>query len=191
MENHDTLLEQTALWQEYVKKETAEDSARRMWVRDVFCAAMKWLKDVPVTFPNYTLHDETHVLNVMDAMASVLGARIGDLTVGEVELLILAASLHDVGMVYDDASKKLAAEDERQCRDFLLKNQPDLVGCPWGEWPDELQQRYLRSLHPSRVREVLESDGWRSLFERRPRGIVSEDVMIAVCEAHGEDDQLM
>lgn len=190
MGQHDTLLGDNALWREYVRREP--DSARRDWVREVFCTAMDWLKAVPVTFPNYTLHDETHVLNVMSAMASVLGARIGDLSIGEVELLILAASLHDVGMVYNDASKKLAAEDERKCRDFLLKNQPDLVGCPWDEWSsDELQQRYLRSLHPFRVLEVLDSDVWRPLFERRPKDIVSEDVIVAVCEAHGEDERQM
>ena len=192
MNYHDALLEETKLWKEYTKRVSEPDSERRVWVRDIYRTAMNWLKAVPATFPNYTLHDETHVLNVMDAMASVLGTRIGDLTDGEVELLILAASLHDVGMVYDEKSRQHALEDERQCRAFLLKSQPELVGCPWDEWSEELQQRYLRSLHPFRVREVLDDvKRWRDLFDSRPRGVVSEDVIIAVCEAHGEDEQWM
>ena len=90
---HSKKLEETALWQVYQVK-AASDKKRSDWVKDVYEAAANYMKDVRLTFQNYTLHDETHILNVMDAMGGLLGNQIEQLTVGEIELLILAASLH-------------------------------------------------------------------------------------------------
>ena len=101
MSKHPKALEETALWKKYIEKEPEQDSPRRIWVKKIYDNAVTYLKDVRLTFPNYTLHDETHVLNVIYAMGAILGDQIGNLSIGEVELLILAAALHDIGMVYD------------------------------------------------------------------------------------------
>ncbi len=77
----------------YIEKVPEQDSDCRIWVKKIYDNAVTYLKRVCETFPNYTLHDETHVLNVIYTMGAILGDQIGNLSVGEVELLVLAAAL--------------------------------------------------------------------------------------------------
>lgn len=182
---HSKKLEETALWKEYVKKSNTE-TKRHMWVKEVYAYAANYLKDVRVTFGNYTLHDETHILNVLDAMGGLLGDQIIILSVGELELLILVASLHDVGMVYTDEEKQAQFEDVETCKKFLKENAPELLGSSEKEWTEDMQQNYLRSLHSERVAEVLQNKSWRELmYDQRPIEVVPLDCIILVCEAHG------
>ena len=102
---HSEKLEETALWQIYQGK-ISKNEKRSSWVKEVYEAAAKYMLDVRQTFQNYTLHDETHILNVLDAMSGLLGDQIERLTVGEMELLILSACLHDLGMVYSEEEKQ-------------------------------------------------------------------------------------
>ena len=180
-------LEETALWKLYVEKVSEQDSNRRLWVKKVYENAVTYLKHVGDTFPNYTLHDETHVLNIMYAMGALLGDQIECLSVGEVELLILVACLHDIGMVYDEADRERAFNDERKCRRFLQENAPDLIGTSYTDWPESTRQWYLRTLHPFRLPEILSTEEWRNLFDDRPREIVPEQIIVTVCQSHGEE----
>ncbi len=187
MSEHPKNLEETALWKIYIEKVSEQDSSRRIWVKKVYDNAVIYLKRVCETFPNYTLHDETHVLNVMYAMGAILGDQIGNLSVGEVELLILAASLHDIGMVYDDAEMENVFNDERKCKHFLKENSPELIGVPHTDWSENTRQWYLRSLHPFRIHEILRTDEWNALIDERPQKIVPVQNIVAVCQSHGED----
>lgn len=63
-------------------------------------------KTIRDTFPMYTLHDETHICNVLRIMDQLLGERAGQLTRDEVAMLILAACCHDVGMSYSKLEKE-------------------------------------------------------------------------------------
>ncbi len=184
MKSHSKLLENTKLWDAYLSKQPAEE--RTAWVHRVYDASVAYLKDVRVTFQNYTLHDETHVLNVLDAMAGILGNQIGQLTTGETELLILAACLHDLGMVYAGDEAKRCFDDKKRTGEFLRSNCPELLGCPAEEWPEDIRQWYLRSLHPFRLSDVLQAKAWKELFSTIPGEVVSKQCILAVCEAHGE-----
>lgn len=82
---HSRKLEETVLWKVYLEK-AAPDAERSQWVKEVYEAAANYLPDVRQTFENYTLHDATHILNVLDAMSGLLGNQILKLTVGEIEL---------------------------------------------------------------------------------------------------------
>ncbi|KAI4445884.1 hypothetical protein C823_000401 [Eubacterium plexicaudatum ASF492] len=74
---HSKKLEETMLWQIYLEK--ANLSGKRCdWVKDVYEAAAEYLADIRLTFQNYTLHDGTHILNVLDAMGGLLGIRSGN-----------------------------------------------------------------------------------------------------------------
>lgn len=84
---HSRILEETALWKEYMKRKEV-DFERHAWVKEVYEYAANYLKDVRRTFGNYTLHDETHILNVLDAMGGLLGNQVMNLSDGELELLI-------------------------------------------------------------------------------------------------------
>lgn len=181
---HSKKLDETAIWKEYEKKADA-GSERCIWVKDVYEYAANYLKDVRRTFENYTLHDETHILNVLDAMGGLLGDQISNLTVGELELLILVASLHDVGMVYTEEEKKEQYEDTATCKNFLREYYPEFLGSPAEEWTEDMQQRYLRELHSKRVADVLNNKEWNELISKCPMEIVSQECIITVCEAHG------
>lgn len=184
MEPHSKLLENTKLWDAYLSKQPAEE--RTAWVRQVYDASVAYLKDVRLTFQNYTLHDETHVLNVLDAMAGILGNQIDHLTAGEAELLILAACLHDLGMVYAGDETKRCFGDKKRTGEFLRTHCPELLGCPAEDWPGDIRQWYLRSLHPFRLSEVLQVKSWKELFSAIPGEVVPKRCILAVCEAHGE-----
>jgi hypothetical protein len=61
------------------------------------------MKLMPVLHPEFTLHDDTHLLRVTELMVRVMPERVLEETLNPVEiaLLILAAHFHDVGMVPD------------------------------------------------------------------------------------------
>ena len=143
---HSKILEETALWKEYNAKISSDFSDRKrvLWVEETYKMSVAYLKDVRRVFENYTLHDEVHILNVLDAMGGLLGDCIVNLTIGEIELLILAACLHDIGMVYTQDEMTLYFEDEDRYRQFLKETRPDLLGYKPYDWSDSLKQDYLR-----------------------------------------------
>ena len=55
-------------------------------------------KDTIRFFPNFTLHDITHMKNVCRWMVNLLGDRKNDLSATEAALLVMAACCHDIGM---------------------------------------------------------------------------------------------
>lgn len=178
-------LESTALWRAYREK-MSSDEERMAWVKKVYEEAVAYLSDVRQDFKNYTLHDGTHVRNVLDAMGGLLGDWIGKLSAGEIELLILAACLHDLGMVYTDEERESAFSRERACQEFLREYAPELLGCASEEWPEDKRQWYLRTLHPFRISEVLQNEGWMELMDSWPVRAVPKRCVLAVCQAHGE-----
>lgn len=183
---HSEKLEETALWHIYQGKLSTNEK-RSSWVKEVYEAAAKYMLDVRRTFQNYTLHDATHILNVLGAMSGLLGDQIERLTVGEIELLILSACLHDLGMVYTEEEKQRCYQDKEACRKFLREYCPELLGCPVSEWPEDTRMWYLRTLHPFRLHEVLQNEAWKELFDKCPLEVVPKRYVIAVCQAHGEN----
>ena len=59
------------------------------------------MKAMPAVAPNYTLHDETHLLRTTELMALILGEVLTALNPVEIALLILSAHFHDQGMIPD------------------------------------------------------------------------------------------
>lgn len=186
--SHSQRLEETVLWKVYQEKAVSE-STRASWVKEVCEAAVKYMMDVRQTFQNYTLHDGTHIINVLDAMGGLLGNQVTQLTVGEMELLILAAGLHDLGMVYTEEEKRQHYNDAEACSKFLREYCPEYIGCPVEDWTEDIRQWYLRTLHPFRIPEVLQSEAWKELFARCPQEVVPKRCILAVCKAHGENPQ--
>ena len=187
MRNYPNLLEDTALWKLYEEKGAMLDSKRKDWLKEIYTNSVTWLKAVPCTFSNYTLHDETHVLNIIHIMGSLLGKQRANLSVAEIELLILSAALHDIGMVYDENDQRQEFENVNKCRKFITDYYPEYIGCAPEEWTQAMRQNYLRSRHPFRLHEILTKEKWQKLFHERPHDIITENYLIAVCQAHGED----
>lgn len=182
---HSKELEETAIWK-YYREKLPDLSERCTWVKEVYKCCTEYLSYVNKSFANYTLHDKTHILNVLDAIGGLLGNRIKELTPGEAEVLILAASMHDLGMVYTDEEITECYSDERKYNRFARECRPELLGTSPEEWSDENKQWYLRTLHPFRIRKVLEHEEWKEILKRQPVSMVSMEYVLSVCQAHGE-----
>ena len=65
------------------------------------------MKLMPAIHPEFTLHDDTHLLRVTELMARVMPDRVLNelLNPVEIALLILAAHFHDIGMVKVDPDR--------------------------------------------------------------------------------------
>ncbi|MGO9586109.1 MAG: HD domain-containing protein [Limisphaerales bacterium] len=83
------------------------------------------MKLMPALHPEFTLHDDTHLLRVTELMARVMPERVLEeiLNPVEIALLILAAHFHDVGMV-PDAEK---AEQIRKREEYNIFRQNWLI----------------------------------------------------------------
>jgi hypothetical protein len=65
--------------------------------------AITRMKKFPSLHPQYTLHDEIHLLRVTTIMAKIIPDDVIDsLNPIEIALLILSAFFHDQGMIIDD-----------------------------------------------------------------------------------------
>ncbi len=176
-------LKNTTMWKLYEDKQPSQ--SRSLWVTDMYRTAINKLKTIHKTFPNYTLHDETHVINVLHAMSGILGSEAKNLTMEECEILILSAALHDVGMSYTEEDIEQVKEAS-WFEDFLHKRNSSYIGYHYDKLPKGLQQDYLRSIHHRRISDILRdaSNGWP---EKPDEVKFPMDVLSAVCQAHGED----
>ena len=76
--------------------------------------AYQRMKAFPSLHPQYTLHDETHLLRVTELMALILGEEmLKKLNPVEITLLILAAHFHDQGMVLDESEINSLPKDPK------------------------------------------------------------------------------
>lgn len=145
-------------------------------------------KTIRDTFPMYTLHDETHICNVLRIMGQLLGNRVGDLTRDEAAMLILSACCHDVGMSYSEREKEALLQDRDRLDEYLERHHNEYVKAyaknpDEPELTDEILRNYLRSIHHERVLELLNTIEWPNCLW----GKVDRDDLVRVCQSHGED----
>lgn len=150
--------------------------------------AIERAKTIRDTFPMYTLHDETHICNVLRIMDQLLGDRAGELTRDEAAMLILAACCHDIGMSYSKSEKEDLLRDRDRLDEYLERHHSEYVKAytknpSEPELTDELLSNYLRSIHHERILEVLNLIEWPDCLW----GKVDRDDLVRVCQSHGED----
>ncbi|MDD3138521.1 MAG: ATP-binding protein [Lachnospiraceae bacterium] len=139
-------------------------------------------------FPMFTLHDETHICNVMRLMVELLGNATNDLSRDETAMLILAACCHDIGMSYSDKDKEELFADIDRLNKYLDNNKGEYVkayakGDDIPHMTDDMIQNYLRSIHHERIMELSYSLEWPSILE----GKIDRQDFITVCQSHGRD----
>mgnify|MGYP001851876217 CR=1 FL=1 len=145
-------------------------------------------KTIRDTFPMYTLHDETHICNVLRIMDQLLGDCADKLERDEAAMLILAACCHDVGMSYSAQEKQEILEDKDRLDHYLEQHHDEYVKA-YSENPDvpkltdEILRNYLRSIHHERILELLNSVPWPDCLWGR----VDRDDLVQVCQSHGEN----
>lgn len=186
------------LWDILEKKVEKEDVAMRkeQQVGNEYLSAVKQICQYGVkraetirdTFPMFTLHNETHICNVMQLMADILGDDLEKLTRDEAAMLIMSACCHDVGMSYSNEEKEELFSDYDRLNKYLDNNHSEYVrafssGSTSPVMTDDMIQNYLRSIHHERVMELLFCIEWPNVLD----GKIDRENLIYVCQSHGKD----
>ena len=94
-------MKSTALFKHLNEKGKEDPAARSLvtLVERVFQEAINVTKAVVKYMPEYTLHDEVHLTNVVDIMGRLIPkGTLARLHLLEIASLILSAALHDIGI---------------------------------------------------------------------------------------------
>lgn len=175
-------LKDTKLWKAFVEKANTEEQET---VRKFTKKAAERLSLYRDTFPTYTLHNETHAINVIILMGNLLGERVKDLTTLEAAILILSAYYHDTGMIFTD-NERINIQSEAEFKNFLdqhPKAQLQLL-----EYqkihvdgvPEDITEWYCRWIHPLRIYDILNSEE-KIMWGSYP---INEELG-EVCKSHG------
>lgn len=186
------------LWDLLGKKVEEEDAAvgKERQIGGAYVAAVRQICEYGVqraetirdTFPMFTLHNETHICNVMRLMAELLGNDLDKLTRDETAMLIMSACCHDIGMSCSEEEKKDLLGDIDRLNRYLERNHHEYVkaysaGRAEPVMTDDMIQNYLRSIHHERVMELLNAIEWPRVL----RGKIDREDLICVCQSHGRD----
>ncbi len=154
--------------------------------------------------PQYTLHDEQHLLRVVDLMGHMIGADVGKLSALEIALLILSAYYHDTGMVptkekYQEiiASEKYKLHGEnwktenpnyRELQQFILGNgrKAEVIEhaeAKIAELDSAILTDYLRTNHASISAQYVRSELGE---DKRLQidGVSLAPYLASLCESH-------
>lgn len=186
------------LWDIFEEKVKEEDAVTRkeQQIGNEYVTAVKQIckygveraETIRDTFPMFTLHNETHISNVMRLMADLLGDDLDKLTRDEAAMLIMSACCHDIGMSYSDEEKEELFNDVDRLNQYLENNHSEYVkafssGNTVPVMTDDMIQNYLRSIHHERVMELLFVIEWPSVLE----GKIDRENLICICQSHGKD----
>lgn len=174
-------------------------------VETLAAEAAERMKAFPSLHPEYTLHDEAHLLRVTELMARVLTPPgVEALNPVEIALLILAAFFHDLGMVPSPGERDALASDSdfQMFREGWRADHPSLAETeaalrdPSATEADRARLRrveaelqsalltdYVRQTHGERsARIVAETYGADPRLEVAGRQVA--DLLAALCASH-------
>lgn len=184
------------LWKKLVEKTAAEDVGKPVNLQcgDRYLSAIRGICDDAIAqavtirdmFPLYTLHDQTHICNVIRIMENLLGDQVEKLSRDEMAMLILAACCHDIGMSCGKTQLQELLEDPARLENYL-EDHPDAYIRTRGiknltELPDDLLRDFLRAVHAERISDILLLMEWPEILQ----GKVDRQDLIEVCRSHGE-----
>ena len=202
-----TALPETSLYRRLreLSQNDAEVRALVAVVDDVFARAKDLMKTVIIHLPHYTLHDDVHLVAVVDIMGRLLGEEgINNLSPLELAGCILAAALHDIGMASSESEinelrnaiqpgQQLTKRQEeyihfRQNRPSILRRRAVLrhngKTTMIAEIDDYLLAEYIRLSHGSRTAETVRNE-FRSACVYA--GKTFSDELARVCVSHTQD----
>lgn len=169
------------LWGRFEKE--CQDVKEISRVEELCKDAIEIMKCARDTFPYYTLHDMNHISNVIQNMEKLIGDEyLARLSLGECEMLLLAACYHDIGMCFTQKDREKELESSR-FKKYLHENPSAwLKAVEFKEdpfnIPSELKEEFFRSIHPYRIGE--------NLVDTLELKNVRRDYLVKVCQSHGE-----
>lgn len=143
-------------------------------------------KDTIRFFPNFTLHDITHMKNVCRWMVNLLGDRKNDLSATEAALLVMAACCHDIGMsvsVEQEEKLKKNPNSANWKKHFMAYPKDELEYMQESVITPRILRNYVRVNHHNRISEQITANDW--LPELTSQNITRQN-LIELCKSHGE-----
>lgn len=158
----------------------------------------------------FTLHDGEHLFRVLNLMERILTSNIiKNLSIPELQLLVLSAMMHDIGMApeekdvlawkkvfdyepeFESDEEKLISEDfkrfysarpddERKITDFIIQGKYSKANTLKGY----LITEFIRRTHAERARDIIEKD-WNGKIVFRDTDLTVEFAQI--CFSHNEE----
>lgn len=186
------------LWEKFCEKARSENTLfnGNTDVSPDFISAVKKIallgvdrsKTIQNSFPMFTLHDETHICNVMRIMAHLLGTQIDNLTRNETAMLVLVACCHDIGMSVSEQDKLDLLKDVDRINKYLDNNHSEYVkayseGADTPHMTDDMIMNYFRTIHHDRIWDIIGNFEWPEVLE----GNINKQDLIRICQSHGND----
>jgi len=199
-----TNVQETTLWQILFARNGTDALTLSANVLSLCDEAIDRMKAAPAYSPQFTLHDDRHLLRTTELMGLVLGSGVERLNVIELTLLILSAFFHDQGMVLSE--KELSSlnvnEDFRLFRDNWLVDHPNygetasqmnspLYGMPrrekiarkLAELDAAMLTDYIRETHGHRSSEFIHSSYGRDK-RMEIQSVNLSPFLATLCESH-------
>lgn len=120
-------------------------------------------KDIIRFFPNFTLHDEVHIVNVCEWMVRLLGERKNELSACEAALLVMSACCHDVGMaVSREQERKLCSNTKNVAWNEYFKQhlKDDEEFSKTKTISTRMLRSFIRINHHKRIGEQIKAADW-------------------------------
>lgn len=106
-----TNVRETRLWLALSAQQCEDAQVLAPNVATLCVEAIDRMKAMYAYAPQYTLHDDQHLLRTTELMGRILGDQVDQLNTIELSLLILSAFFHDQGMVLSEKEFASLAED--------------------------------------------------------------------------------
>ena len=137
-------------------------------------------------FPTFTLHDETHSVNVCQWMWALLGERAKDLKPQEAALLLMAACCHDIGMaVSPEQEQQMRSREYPGWEAYFKSNLADQMEFEDKQViPDRVLRNFVRKNHHERVAKNLPKSHWP---QRLSTEGISYDDFLELCRKFGAE----
>jgi hypothetical protein len=203
--------EQSKLYNQMIEKLHDEDSGVKAnalkIINDAGEYALLRLKTVIKNMPEFTLHDEEHVFNILFIMEKLIPPNtLSRLSVPEVMLLILTAFFHDIGMAPEEKYLRAWKGDlEGLDTEFAMIEQNKYIRFRNSNVKkvEEIQRlhdenkhsvaqtleeylisEYIRITHAERAREIIAKDWNGKIFYKN---VDLTSIFARLCFSHNED----
>lgn len=197
-------VEDTSLWKELSNRNTETSRHLAPNVVAVCAEASDRMKAMPGYAPQYTLHDERHLLRTTELMSLLLGNEAKKLNEIELALLILSAFFHDQGMLPTDSDLSMLrnsdefklfqdnwrvehpnyAETSSQLADHKVAiERKERLGAQIAELDTAMLTDFLRQGHGKRSSEYVRSR-YRNDKRIEVQGVNLSPMIGLLCEAH-------
>ena len=143
------------------------------------------ITQIPVVFPNYTIHDIGHSIRVVEYMNDLIADRVQEYSPLHLAIIVIVGIIHDIGMVVSTDEKavlyqKMAENDKT----FSQKSSDDKLA---------ILQNYVRNNHGRRVKKALdyEINGCTRISSYlhfgKTKSYDLSDTVADICQSHCED----